>query len=61
MRDHCTCQTALEDALAHGRDGWAEFLQTRCDLSHQDAEQDHGGTAPHSTPARPSDSSGATR
>lgn len=40
MRDHCTCQTALEDALAHGRDGWAEFLQTRCDLNHQDQQED---------------------
>lgn len=24
----------MEDELARGKDGWAEFIATRCDLGH---------------------------
>lgn len=34
MREHCDCQRAMEEALAAGRDGHAEFIATRCDLAH---------------------------
>lgn len=34
MRDHCECQQAMNEAMAEGRNGWAEFIATRCDLTH---------------------------
>lgn len=34
MRDHGTCEDAINAALARGNDGRAEYLATRCDLEH---------------------------
>jgi hypothetical protein len=34
MRDHETCEDAINRALARGDDGRAEFLQSRCELNH---------------------------
>lgn len=34
MHDHNECERAISDALARGRDGWAEYLATRCDRQH---------------------------
>lgn len=34
MREHTTCEEAINAALARGHDGRAEFLATRCDLAH---------------------------
>lgn len=34
MRDHSECEAAINDALARGKDGLAEFLAERCDMAH---------------------------
>lgn len=34
MRDHGECEAAINDALARGKDGLAEFLAERCDMAH---------------------------
>lgn len=34
MREHEQCEADINQALAEGRDGFAEFLATRCDLMH---------------------------
>jgi hypothetical protein len=39
-RDHADCDDAMNDALAHNHPGRAEFLATRCDMTHGQLEPD---------------------
>jgi hypothetical protein len=41
VRDHDACEQAINDALARGRDGWAEYLATRCDRQHGHLQHDN--------------------
>lgn len=47
MRDHSECDAAYNEALARGKDGYAEYVMARCDLAHgqltatQTASDDH--------------------
>lgn len=34
VRDHADCEAAIDDALARGKRGKAEFLAQRCDMTH---------------------------
>ena len=34
MIDHDECETAIAEAMRYGRNGWAEYLSTRCDRQH---------------------------
>ncbi len=34
MRDHSECDAAINAQLGRGNEGHAEFLATRCDLTH---------------------------
>ena len=35
----CTCQTRYEDALARGDDGLAAFIETRCEMTHDQEDK----------------------
>lgn len=50
MHDHDQCEALIHDALAHRRDGWAEYLATRCDRQHgpDTAPQEDAMSSTHS-------------
>lgn len=37
MHDHDECEELMNQALAAGKDGYAEYLATRCDINHGQA------------------------
>ena len=40
MRNHDDCEDEIATAMRQGRDGWAEYLATRCDRQHRDETTD---------------------
>lgn len=49
MRDHAECQAEYEAALARGREGYAEYVLARCDLTHGHLQREP--EAPEEDPA----------